>query len=214
MGHQVQEVIAVLKQLQIRPGLRVTVTEGDREFAAYAASQVCRLLETKPDAVLGLPTGSTPVDMYAELVRQHRAGTADFSQVRTFNLDEYVGLAPSHPQSYRYFMQQHLFSHVNLPPGNTHIPSGIAKEPEKEALRYEGLLETLGPVDLLVLGLGTNGHIGFNEPGTPFSSITHVAALTPATIEANARFFASIDEVPRQAITMVISCTQARTLPC
>jgi glucosamine-6-phosphate deaminase len=199
------EVSLELQKLRIREGLDIVVVENDAAFVSFAADQVCGVIKDKPDAVLGLATGSTPIGLYAELVKRYQATEVDFSQIRTFNLDEYVGLAGDHPQSYRQYMHQHLFSKVNLQAGNTYLPSGIATDLEAEAARYDALLERLGPVDLQILGIGENAHIAFNEPGTPFSSSTHVVDLTESTIEANARFFASRDEVPRQAVTMGIA---------
>ena len=165
----------------------------------------------KPDCVLGLATGSTPVGAYQRLVELYRAGDVDFSQVRSINLDEYVGLAPTHDQSYRYFMQSNLFDHVNIDPANTNVPQGLAEDPEAECRRYNQVIHDLGPIDLQLLGMGHNGHIGFNEPSDVFERETHVVDLAQSTIQANARFFASADEVPRQAMTMgVQTIMQAR----
>lgn len=203
----------MLKQLQVKPGLTVVIIDNDAEYVAFAADKVCSVVRRKPHAVLGLATGSSPVGMYAELVARNRAGIVDFSGVRTFNLDEYVGLQPDHAQSYRHFMEQHLFAHINVAGENTHIPSGVAADMAEEARRYDAMLEQFGPIDLQVLGLGSNGHIGFNEPGTPFSSRTHVVNLADSTIEANSRFFAGKNEVPRKAITMgIASILEAREL--
>ena len=165
----------------------------------------------KPDSVLGLATGSTPIGMYKQLIEWYNKGDIDFSQVHTVNLDEYLGLAPTHDQSYRYFMQTNLFDHVNVPPENTNVPNGLAPDPEAECARYNQVIAGLGGIDVQVLGMGHNGHIGFNEPEEAFELETHVVNLTDNTIDANARFFASRDEVPRQAITMGIkSIMQAR----
>ena len=165
----------------------------------------------KPDSVLGLATGSTPVGMYRQLVNWYEKGDIDFSQVHTVNLDEYLGLAPDHDQSYRYFMQQNLFDHINVRPENTNVPNGLASDPEAECRRYNEVIAGLGGIDLQVLGMGHNGHIGFNEPEEAFELETHVVDLTENTIQANARFFASKDEVPRRAITMGIKAImQAR----
>lgn len=157
-----------------------------------------------PGSVLGLATGSTPVGMYQELVKENQAGKIDFSKVQTVNLDEYVGLAPGHEQSYRYFMQRNLFGHVNISLDATHVPDGLAADLAEECRRYDRLIEDMGGVDLQVLGMGHNGHIGFNEPGDFFPLDTHVADLTDSTINANARFFDSRDQVPRQALSMGI----------
>ena len=165
----------------------------------------------KPDSVLGLATGSTPIGMYRQLIDWYNKGDLDFSQVRTVNLDEYLGLAPTHDQSYRHFMQVNLFDHVNIPPENTNVPNGLAPDPEAECARYNRVIADLGGIDIQVLGMGHNGHIGFNEPEEAFELETHVVDLTDNTIDANARFFASRDQVPRQALTMGIkSIMQAR----
>ncbi len=168
------------------------------------ASEIASLVRAKPTCVLGLATGGTPVECYRELVRLHREEGLDFSRVTTFNLDEYVRLAGSHPQSFRYFMQQHLFDHINIPPEATHVPSGIADDMTLEAIRYEQQIERVGRIDLQLLGIGHNGHIAFNEPGTPRDSRTRIVSLTDATVKANSRFFESESEVPRTAITMGI----------
>ncbi len=165
----------------------------------------------KPDCVLGLATGATPIGMYQQLIDWYRKGDLDFSQVRTVNLDEYLGLAPTHDQSYRYFMQTNLFDHVNVKPENTNVPNGLAPDPEAECARYNQVIAGLGGIDIQVLGMGHNGHIGFNEPGEAFELETHLVNLTDDTINANARFFASREQVPRQALTMGIkSIMQAR----
>ena len=165
----------------------------------------------KPDCVLGLATGSTPIGMYRQLIDWYNKGDIDFSQVHTVNLDEYLGLAPTHDQSYRYFMQANLFDHVNVKPENTNVPNGLAQDPEAECARYNQVIASLGGIDVQVLGMGHNGHIGFNEPEEAFELETHVVNLTDDTINANARFFASRDQVPRQALTMGIkSIMQAR----
>lgn len=172
--------------------------------AARAAEMFATAIRAKPDIVLGLATGGTPVGMYGELIRMHREEGLDFSQVRTFNLDEYLGLAPDHPQSYRRFMRQHLFDQINIPLENTHVPNGLAADTEQHAGDYESLIRLSGGIDLQLLGIGHNGHIAFNEPGTPADSRTSVIELTEDTIQNNARFFDSIDDVPRRAITMGI----------
>jgi glucosamine-6-phosphate deaminase len=171
-----------------------------RQAANILSAQVI----LKPDTVLGLATGSTPVGMYRQLIDWYEKGDVDFSQVRTVNLDEYVGLAPTHDQSYRRFMQVNLFDHINIDPANTNVPNGLAKDLKAECQRYDLLIDSLGGVDFQVLGMGHNGHIGFNEPAEDFATGTHVVSLTDDTIDANARFFASRDDVPRQALTMGI----------
>ena len=163
----------------------------------------------KPTSVLGLATGSTPIGMYKQLIDWYNKGDVDFSQVHTVNLDEYLGLAPTHDQSYRYFMQTNFFDHINVKPENTNVPNGLAADPEAECARYNQVIADLGGIDIQVLGMGHNGHIGFNEPSDHYTKETHVVDLTQSTIDANARFFASADEVPRQALTMGMGCIMA-----
>lgn len=174
------------------------------ELSRRAARRVVAALRRKPDLVLGLATGSTPIGLYRELARLYRKGELDLSRVTTFNLDEYYGLPASHEESYHHFMQEHLFKYVNVDPRRTHIPDGRTADVKEECERYEKLLAESGWVDLQVLGIGGNGHIGFNEPGTDFGASTHLIDLAPATIRANARFFPSPEDVPRQAISMGI----------
>ncbi len=174
------------------------------EMSAAAARMMAEQIKNKPDSVLGLATGSTPVGMYAELIRECKAGNLDFSKVTTVNLDEYCGLAGDHPQSYRYFMQQNLFDHVNIDPANTYVPNGKAEDLEAEAAAYEKKVASFGYADLQLLGVGPNGHIGFNEPADSLLTATHVTPLAKETIRANARFFTSEDEVPKYALTMGI----------
>ena len=184
--------------------MRIYVTEDYNAMSHRVASILAAQVMLKPDCVLGLATGSTPVGAYKQLVEWYKKGDLDFSQVRSINLDEYVGLAPAHDQSYRYFMQSNLFDHVNIVPDNTNVPNGLAENAAEECRRYNEVIHTLGPIDLQLLGMGHNGHIGFNEPADAFELETHVVDLTDTTIQANARFFASADEVPRQAMTMGI----------
>lgn len=175
------------------------------ELACRAAAVMLKAqLLVKPDSVLGLATGSSPIPVYKALREACAAGLIDFSRVTTFNLDEYVGLHADHPQSYRYFMREHLFSHVNIRPEATHIPDGCAVDLAKEAAAYDETIRLQGGLDVQLLGIGRNGHIGFNEPGERFVDGCHVVELAPNTIAANARFFASEAEVPRQAISMGI----------
>ena len=169
-----------------------------------AASIIAAQVMSKPDCVLGLATGSTPVGAYRQLVQWYRQGDLSFKEVRSVNLDEYFGLAPTHDQSYRYFMQDNLFDHVDIVPENTNVPNGLAGDAGMECARYERVVAALGYADLQLLGLGRNGHIGFNEPCAEFPVATHLVDLTESTIEANARFFASAGDVPRQALTMGI----------
>lgn len=167
-----------------------------------AARRIIERMKAQPDLVLGLATGSTPVGTYRRLVDAFRRGEISFARVRTVNLDEYVGLAPDHPQSYARFMREQLFDHVDLPADAWDIPRGTAADLEAECARYEAHIRELGGIDLQLLGIGTNGHIGFNEPGTPFDARTHVVALTASTREANARFFERPEDVPTHAVTM------------
>lgn len=158
----------------------------------------------RPDCVLGLATGSTPIGMYKQLIQWNKAGDITFKEVRTVNLDEYKGLSPEHDQGYRYFMQKQLFDHVDILPENTRVPDGLAADADAECAAYDAYIRSLGGIDLQLLGVGHNGHIGFNEPGDAFELETHVVDLQESTINANARFFASRDDVPRQAMTMGI----------
>ena len=171
-----------------------------RKAANIIASQVV----LKPDCVLGLATGSTPIGAYKNLVEKYEQGDLDFSQVTTVNLDEYKGLPRENDQSYYYFMHDNLFDHVNVKPENTHLPDGTKEDASEECARYEELIRSLGGQDLQLLGLGHNGHIGFNEPDAVFEKTTHCVDLQESTIEANKRFFASADDVPKQAYTMGI----------
>lgn len=171
----------------------------EQEIAQKAAQRYVELLAKKPNAVLGYATGSTPLGLYAELVRLNKAGALDYKDVTTFNLDEYAGLDGTHDQSYRYFMNTNLFNHINIDLARTHVPSGLDIA---AAADYDEQIEAAGGIDLQLLGIGNNGHIGFNEPNTPFGSRTHLVDLTESTREANKRFFASIDDVPTQAVTM------------
>jgi len=182
--------------------LKIHVFANEEELHEAAAQTIVRLLRRKPDAVLGLATGGTPVGIYAKLAAAFRRGEVSFARATTFNLDEYVGLPPDHPESYRSYMERHLFRHIDLPQERAHIPDGNAADLERECERYERLLQEAGRIDLMLLGLGHNGHIGFNEPGRQLHSRTHVAVLHPKTREANARFFRSPEEVPARAVTM------------
>ena len=184
--------------------MRIYRTKDSANMSREAANIISAQIIMKPDCVLGLATGSTPIGLYKQLIEWYQKGDLDFSEVRTVNLDEYKGLSGEHDQSYRYFMNHNLFDHVNIPEGNTHLPDGMALDPEKECDRYNNLIQSMGGVDLQLLGIGHNGHIGFNEPGDSFDKQVHCVNLTESTIEANKRFFASADEVPRQAYTMGI----------
>ena len=175
-----------------------------KDMSRKAANIISAQVIMKPNCVLGLATGSTPIVTYDQLVEWYNKGDLDFSEVTTVNLDEYKGLPRTNDQSYYYFMHQHLFDRVNIDPERTNVPNGMEPDAEKECGRYEELIRSLGGVDLQLLGLGHNGHIGFNEPGEAFEKETHCVDLTESTIEANKRFFASADDVPKQAYTMGI----------
>lgn len=172
------------------------------ELSAYGAELFKQVLDNTENPVLGLATGSSPVGMYKELVEMNKNHDVDFSNVTSVNLDEYVGLPGDHDQSYRYFMDQHLFDHVNIDKTKTFVPNGLAKDLEQECKEYDQRIRDLGYADLQVLGIGPNGHIGFNEPADKLTIETHVADLLDSTIEANARFFESKEDVPKQAISM------------
>lgn len=172
------------------------------EMSLEASLVFKKLLTEKKDAVLGLATGSTPLGTYKKLIEYNKEGLIDFYNVSTVNLDEYVGLEPTHDQSYRYFMNENLFDHININKNHTNVPDGMAKDLDVECKRYDILIDKYGAIDLQLLGLGQNGHIGFNEPSDSFSFGTNVVTLTENTREANKRFFKSIDEVPKKAITM------------
>ena len=184
--------------------MKIYMTEDYQTMSRKAANILSAQIILKPNSVLGLATGSTPIGMYKQLVIWYEKGDLDFAQIKTVNLDEYVGLEPTHEQSYRYFMQNNLFDHVNINPANTNVPDGLVADPQAECDWYNQVIRKLGGIDIQVLGMGHNGHIGFNEPGNAFELETHVVDLSERTIQANARFFASADEVPRQAMTMGI----------
>mgnify|MGYP000437992027 FL=1 len=184
--------------------MRIIETKDYNDMSKKAANILSAQVIMKPDCVLGLATGSTPIGTYDQLVEWYNKGDLDFSEVTTVNLDEYKGLPRTNDQSYYYFMHQHLFDRVNIDPERTNVPNGMEPDAEKECGRYEELIRSLGGVDLQLLGLGHNGHIGFNEPGEAFEKETHCVDLTESTIEANKRFFASADDVPKQAYTMGI----------
>ncbi len=175
-----------------------------------AARIIAKLVRTKPDCVLGLATGSTPLATYRELARIHREGVLDFSKVTTFNLDEYVGLPPGHSQSYHAFMDEHFFRHVNVPRSRIHIPDGMARDIPAECARYEAAIVAAGGIDLQLLGIGTDGHIGFNEPSSSLASRTRIKTLTERTRADNARFFGGdLDQVPFHCITMGVGSIMA-----
>ena len=184
--------------------MRICQVEDYAVMSRAVADIIAAQVLIKPDCVLGLATGSTPIGAYGNLVERFRKGELSFAEVRTVNLDEYYGLAPEHEQSYRHFMQEHLFGHVDIKLDNTHVPDGLAPDPAAECARYDRLIAGLGGPDLQLLGLGHNGHIGFNEPGEEFIPQTHIVDLAESTINANSRLFSSRDEVPRRALTMGI----------
>ena len=182
--------------------MKIFVDTPEKTAEAVAKKYVALLAE-KPNAVLGFATGSTPLGLYAELAKLCEEKQISFKDVSTFNLDEYLGLDGTHDQSYRYFMNKNLFEKIDIDISRTRVPSGIDTDPEKAA-QYDKDIEAAGGIDLQLLGLGNNGHIGFNEPGTPFGSVTHIVELTDSTRQANKRFFNSIDEVPTHSVTMGI----------
>lgn len=182
--------------------MRVVIESDADAVSRRAARFVADLVRRKPDCVLGLATGSTPLGIYRELIRMHQEEGLNFSQVTSFNLDEYVGLDSSHDQSYRYFMEENLFRHINIDRSKTHVPDGLATDLGEYCEQYEEMIREAGGIDLQVLGIGRDGHIAFNEPGSSLGSRTRLKSLTGETITDNARFFASEDKVPRLAITM------------
>ncbi len=184
--------------------MKLFVEKDYEKLSKLAANIVKEEIEKKPNIVLGLATGSTPEGMYKELIRLHKEEGLDFSNVTTFNLDEYVGIDEDHPNSYHYFMKEVFFDHINIDLKNTFVPDGKAENPEEYCKEYDKLIEEKGGVDLQVLGIGENGHIAFNEPDEKLNLGTSIVNLTQSTIEANSRFFDSIDEVPKTAMTMGI----------
>lgn len=184
--------------------MRIVKTKTYEEMSAIAAGIIGGQVLLKPNCVLGLATGSSPIGAYKDLVKSYEDGILDFSEVRTVNLDEYCGLDGTNPNSYRYFMNDNLFDHVNIDKANTHVPNGHADDLEEEAVRYESFIQSLGGIDLQLLGIGHNGHIGFNEPTDNFPVTVHTVQLTESTINANSRLFERREDVPTQAITMGI----------
>jgi len=193
--------------------MRIIKTKDYNEMGRIAANIFFAQITQKPDSVLGLATGSSVLGLYENLIRLYNGGDLDFSRVKSVNLDEYIGLDGKSDQSYRYYMDNNLFKHINIKPENTHLPDGLAGDMGAECKKYEKLIESLGGVDLQLLGLGLNGHIGFNEPGDIFEKYTHIVDLEESTIKANSRFFANENEVPKQAVTMGIkSIMQAKKI--
>ncbi len=189
--------------------MKIIRTASYEEMSGRAAGILTAQVALKPNSVLGLATGSTPIGTYKQMIAAQKAGLVDFSAAVTVNLDEYAGLEPTHDQSYRWFMQQNLLNHINILPQNTHVPQGTAANLDEECARYEALIAGYGGIDMQLLGIGHNGHIGFNEPDDCFAPITHKVSLTQSTINANKRFFESADDVPRQALTMGIGTIMA-----
>ena len=181
--------------------MKIIVTKDYEELSNKAAEIMIGVVRAKPDAVLGLATGSTPIGLYDKMAQDHLQNGTSYRLVRAVNLDEYAGLSPENDQSYRFFMRKNLFDRIDIDLANTHIENGLAQDEGAECARYNALLSDL-PRDIQLLGIGANGHIAFNEPGTPFDQETHVVELTQNTIEMNARFFRNEDEVPRRAFTM------------
>ena len=182
--------------------MEVIIQPNSLEASKLGASIVATLIRKKADAVLGLATGSSPIGLYRELIRLRREDGLDFSQVTTFNLDEYIGLPPEHPASYHYFMEEQLFSHINVQRKNIHIPDGMTTDIRGFCDQYEQSIRAAGGIDLQILGIGHDGHIGFNEPSSSLASRTRIKTLTEETIQANKRFFSSVEMIPRHVITM------------
>lgn len=182
--------------------MRIIVEKNYEAMSKRAAEEIAKVVNNKPNCVLGLATGSTPEGLYKELISLNKEEKVDFSKVTSVNLDEYVGLSGEHPQSYRYFMNTNLFNHINIDKSRTFVPNGLAKDIEEECKRYDERINELGGIDIQLLGIGNNGHIGFNEPSEFLYMGTHLTGLAESTIEANSRFFDSMDEVPKKAITM------------
>lgn len=182
--------------------MRVIIANDYQDLSRKAAAIIANQLWIKPDSVLGLATGSTPVGTYEELIRHHKEEGLEFKKMTVFNLDEYYGLGKEHDQSYAYFMKENLFKHVGVTETQLHIPNGLAKDVQEECLNYEAQIKNSGGIDLQLLGIGRNGHIGFNEPDLKFEAKTHLVKLDQDTIDANARFFDSVDEVPKTALSM------------
>ena len=182
--------------------ITIKVFESYDKMSAYAAEIVKEVINSTEKPVIGLATGTSPIGLYEKLIEMYENNQVDFSQVTSVNLDEYVGLPANHPQSYSYFMNEYLFKHINIDKANTFVPNGIADDLEQECKIYDQRLRDLGYADIQILGIGANGHIGFNEPNTKLSTNTNVSSLTPNTIKANSRFFDSADEVPKQGITL------------
>jgi glucosamine-6-phosphate deaminase len=185
--------------------MKLISTSNYEELSQKAAEEIISRIKTEPSLNFGLATGSTPTGLYQELIRDHKQNQTSYKEINTFNLDEYIGIPKKDRNSYHYFMCEHLFEHIDISLDQTHIPDGTAKNLDEECMRYEQFINEHGGIDLQILGIGQNGHIGFNEPGTPFDSRTHIIDLAESTRKANSRFFESLDDVPKQAITMGIA---------
>ena len=193
--------------------MKIVCAKNYEDMSRKAANIISAQVILKPESVLGLATGSSPLGIYRQLILWYEKGDLDFSAATSVNLDEYWGLSAANPQSYHYFMQHHFFNHINLDPSRIHIPDGQAADPDQECARYDRLIQELGGIDLQLLGIGRNAHIGFNEPDDHFSKNTHQVTLTASTIAANTRFFDREEDVPRQAISMGMQAiTQARKI--
>jgi glucosamine-6-phosphate deaminase len=184
--------------------MKIIEASSYEDLSRKAANILSAQVILKSNSTLGLATGSTPIGTYRQLIEWYQKGDLDFSMVTTINLDEYCGLSPENDQSYRYFMNHNFFDHINIRKENTHVPNGMAMDLTEECKRYDSLIDSIPPVDIQLLGIGHNGHIGFNEPDFNFEQTTHIVDLNQSTIEANSRFFPSMDEVPKKAITMGI----------
>ena len=184
--------------------IKIICRKTEAEASVVAAQVMADVVKSSESAVLGLATGSSPINMYRELIRMYNEEGLSFKNVRSVNLDEYVGLAPDHDQSYAYFMNENFFKHIDIDKANTNLPSGLAADPALECKRYDDVIESMGGVDIQLLGIGNNGHIGFNEPGSHFPKTTSLVQLADSTIDANSRFFASRDLVPTRAFSMGI----------
>ena len=184
--------------------IKIVYCKDENEVGVKAANVMAEVIKNKPDAVIGLATGSSPLSMYAELINKYKAGELSFAKVTSINLDEYVGLSADHDQSYSYFMHKNLFNHIDIKEENVNLPNGLAKDALAECKRYDAVIENAGGIDIQLLGIGNNGHIGFNEPADHFPKGTGLVDLTDSTIDANSRFFESRDLVPTKALSMGI----------
>jgi len=204
-----REEVAEAERPELKEGprimpIKILIEKGYNELSKKAAKIIASIIRNKSNLVLGLAAGDTPVGCYCELIRMHREEGLDFSNVMTFNLDEYIGLTRDHPQSYLYFMNETLFRHVNIRMENTHFLDGMSEDPQRTCKEFEEAIKRAGGIDLQLLGIGSNGYIAFNEPGSTFDSGTRVVSLSEQMIKDNSRFFKSIDKVPRQALSMGI----------